>query len=168
MKVYITYDRYEHNEWFYVYYIGRNYDKAYKHCIEEDLPSFISYGPDDCHSFQLQELEMSEYMYRKLRKWVNAEKLTPDEQGKFDELMERIYENYDCEFESETIIFTDGCSDYYDIIEYHCGSKPDSDDYEDEEEYEEAMAEYNNKVDELNSNDELFDKVLKEYIVSAY
>jgi hypothetical protein len=165
MKVYITYDRYEHNEWFCVYYIGRNYDKAYESCIKEDLPSFISYGPDDCHSFQLQELEMSEYMYRKLRKWVNAEKLSDKEQDKFDDLMEKIYYG---DFEAETLLFTDGCSDYFEMIRYHCGEEPDSDDYEDEEEYENALAEYENSVDELRSDDELFDKVLHEYIASTY
>ena len=165
MLVYITYDRYEHDEWFNVYFLGRNYDKAYKHCIEEDLPNFISYGPDDCHSFQLQELEMSEYMYRKLRKWVNAEKLTHKEQEEFDELMERIY---DGEFTTETFLFTDGCTDMFEIIGYHCGEKPEQSDYDDDDEYEEAMAEYQNSVDELYTNEELYTKVLKEYIASTY
>ena len=165
IKVYITYDRYEHDEWFEVYHLGRNYDKAHQKCIEEDLPSFISYGPDDCHSFQLQELEMSEYMYRKLRKLVNKNEFTPDEQTEFDNLMERIY---DGEFTTETFLFTDGCSDYYEIIRYHCGDEPDPDNYEDEDEYNNAMSEYEAKADELRSDNELFDKVLKEYIVSAY
>lgn len=164
MDVYITYDRYEHNEWFNVYYLGTNYDKAYKHCIEEDLPSFIEYGPDDCHSFQLQKIVISQYMYNKLRKWVKADKLDAEEQKKFDEFMEKVYDNY---FDSESILFTDGCSDYHAIIEYYCGEEPDCDDY-DEEEYEQALAAYEEKVDEIRSNNELFGKILREYVVATY
>ena len=156
MKVYITYDRYEHDEWFEVCYLGRDYDKAYSHCIEVDLPDFISCGPDDCHSFQLKELEMSEYMYRKLRKFVNAENLSYREQKTFDDLMIRIH---DGEFEEEIILFTDGCSDNYEIIDYYCksvGIEADDDD-----------ARYNVE-EKLFNDEELYLKVVKDYIKYNY
>ena len=156
MKVYITYDRYEHDEWFYVYYLGRNYDKAYAHCVEVDLPDFISYGPDDCHSFQLKELEMSEYMYRKLRKFVNAKKLSREEQNAFDDLMIKIHDGY---FEEETLLSTDGCSDNSELIEFYCQSVGiEADDYD-------AIDEAEKK---LFNDEELYTKTLKEYIAIYY
>ena len=84
MDVYLTYDRYEHNEWFYVYHIGTDYDNTYKSLIEENLFSFISCGPDDCHSFQMVKISISRNTYYKLRKWVNADELDREEQDKFD------------------------------------------------------------------------------------
>ena len=51
MKVYICYDRYEHDEWFNVFYVDTNRDESIRHCKEIDLPDFLSCGPDDCHSF---------------------------------------------------------------------------------------------------------------------
>ena len=41
MNVYITYDRYEHNEWFCVYHIDTDLDRAIEHCREIDLFDFI-------------------------------------------------------------------------------------------------------------------------------
>lgn len=113
-SVYIIYDRYEHDEWYSVYYLGTNYDKAVKNFKEKALPKFISYGPDDCHSFQLQHVFMSDYRYRQLRALVNAK-------DKEDELREFMIEIYDEEeYEVETIFFTDGCSDALEIIQLYC------------------------------------------------
>lgn len=59
MEVYITYDRYEHDEWYDISWIGINKEQAIKQFKEQELPSFLEYGPDDCHSFQLVEVVMS-------------------------------------------------------------------------------------------------------------
>ena len=53
MVVYICYDRYEHDEWINVEYIGTDKDESIRKVKEEILPDFLMYGPDDCHSFQL-------------------------------------------------------------------------------------------------------------------
>lgn len=165
MDVYITYDRYEHNEWFYVYHIDRDYDSAYKSLIEEDLPSFISYGPDDCHCFQMVKVSLSKNRYYQLRKWVNAENLDKEEQDKFDDFMIKVYNNY---FDCESISSTDGQSDFFEIIDEYCGAEPSEDDYDTEEEYEDALAEYENKKDELLADDEKFSEALRNHIANCY
>ena len=63
MNIYITYDRYEHDEWFSVFHIETNKARAIKHFREIDLIDFICYGPDDCHSFQLQKVVLSKKEY---------------------------------------------------------------------------------------------------------
>ena len=165
MDVYLTYDRYEHNEWFYVYHIDTNYDSAYKSLIEEDLFSFISYGPDDCHSFQMVKISVSRSTYYKLRKWVNADELDGEEQDKFDKFMTKVYQNY---FDCESLVFTDGQSDFFEIVQKVCGEEPIEEDYDSEEEYEKALTEYENLKDELYSVDEKFKEALRSHIANCY
>ena len=110
MHVYITYDRYEHNEWLSIYTIETNKQRAIKKFKEEDLPSFLEYGPDDCHSFQLQCVEMSKSLYNKLLKW-NESSDRCDEKN-LEELLIAIYQEEE-DFEVETLYYTDGCSDNF-------------------------------------------------------
>lgn len=150
--VYITYDRYEHDEWYSVYHLGVNYDKAIQDFREVSLPSFINYGPDDCHSFQLQRVVMSDYKYRKLRALVNAA-------DKEDELREFLMEIYDGdEYEVETIFFTDGCSDAWEIVRLYCDEN--GLDYENPDEQEEAR--------EALEDEETWDEYIALYINSNY
>ena len=61
---------------------------------------------------------------------------------------------------SETLLSTDGCSDFYRIIEYYGQMKGiDPEDYED---FEDELQE------ELCGDDELYKKVLKQYINDNY
>jgi hypothetical protein len=41
MNLYITYDRYEHDEWYYIYGYGTNRSQEIKKCKEEYLPDFF-------------------------------------------------------------------------------------------------------------------------------
>ena len=66
MNVYITYDRYERDEWYSLYGVETNKKRAIKKFLEEYLPDFLDYGPDDCHSFQLQKVILTAREYKEL------------------------------------------------------------------------------------------------------
>ena len=165
VDVYITYDRYEHNEWFYVYNIDMDKDDAYNHCIKTDLPDFIGYGPDDCHSFQLQRVSMTKKDLNKLKKFIKSDENGEGACREFEDMMTKIFEG---DYETELILSTDGQSDFFEIMKEYCGPEPEYDDFEDENDYHNAYAEYQNKQDELMANEEEFLKAIKEHIVSCY
>lgn len=158
MKVYITYDRYEKDEWYNIYYVSTDREDSIRHCKETDLVDFISYGPDDCHSFQLQEVEMTPEEYETFKSWVDDDSQSLENYGdKSSDLFKKMVEIFDSD--SEVIISTDGCTDNVDIIHFYGNQKgldtEDSDIYYDIEE-------------ELFNNQELYDKVLKDYINETY
>ena len=158
MNVYIAYDRYEHDEWYSVYNIETNKQRAIKHFKEEDLPSFISYGPDDCHSFQLQRVVMTAKQYHRLCYLVENEgSHTCDTSDELKDLLMSIFDEND--FEVDTLMSTDGCSDIWDLVRYYC--ERNGGDCENDDDFEKAQ-------EELFNNDELFENVLKEYIKIAY
>ena len=156
MHVYITYDRYEHNEWLSVYTIETNRQRAIKKFKEEDLPSFLEYGPDDCHSFQLQCVEMSKSLYNKLLKW-NESSDRCDEKN-LEELLIAIYQE-EKDFEVETLYYTDGCSDNFELIRFYC--EMHGLDAEDDDVNEEVQ-------NKLWNNDEVYKETLKKYIALNY
>ena len=153
MNIYIAYDRYERDEWYSIYHIETNRLRAIKHFKEVDLVDFISYGPDDCHSFQLQKVVMANKGYREL---LDVYKNGSDEDIK--DFMMPIYDEDD-EFEVETIFFTDGCSDNFELIEFYCRRIGiEADDYDAIEEAEENLF----------NDEELYLKILKDYIKCNY
>lgn len=171
MKVYVVFDRYEHNEWFNVFYVGPNREKSIKHCKEIDLPDFLCYGPDDCHFFQLVEVEMSRPKYTRLKKWVeefgSCEGTEKDRD--FYDFMVDMYEVIgDYSKVTETLISTDGCSDYYEIVRYYSVFYKDKDIEEVSDHDWLFTEEYNEFYEELNDNEDLFDKVIKEYVQDTY
>ena len=155
VKVYITYDRYEHNEWLSVYTIETNRQRAIKKFKEEDLPGFLGYGPDDCHSFQLQCVEMSKSLYNNLLKW-NESSERCDEKN-LEELLIAIYGEEE-DFEVETLYSTDG-SDNWDLLRFY--AEMNGLNYEDDDVAEEVQ-------EKLWNNDELYNEVLKKYIELYY
>ena len=162
MKVYITYDRYERDEWYNMFYISTNKEDSIKHCKEIDLPDFISYGPDDCHSFQLQEVEMTKEQYDTFMKWVNEDQSLENYGSKSSELfkfMVDIFDETDVVGNVTTIISTDGCTDNVDIVHYY-GNKKGLDTEDDEIFYDLET--------ELFSDEKLYEKILKEYINDTY
>ena len=164
MKVYVCYDRYENDEWFNVYSIGTDRDVSIEKCKKEDLPDFISYGPDDCHSFQLVEVELTQEEYEQLLEWDKDDSMSlEDSDSPYYQFMCDLYDD---QYETETIISTDGQSDVYEIVQFFMDCYElenylsDIPDDEDKLKYE---------VQELLfSNDELFDKVMREYIEGTY
>ena len=155
MRVYITYDRYEHDEWLSIYTIETNKQRAIKKFKEEDLPSFLGYGPDDCHSFQLQKVEMSKPLYDNLLKWNESSDKYDEENLK--ELLIAIFDEEE-EFEVETLYSTDG-SDNWDLLRFYASIN--GLDYDDDDVAEEIQ-------EKLFNNDELYNEVLKKYISLNY
>ena len=162
MKVYITYDRYERDEWYSIYNISLDREESIRHCKEVDLPSFLEYGPDDCHSFQLQEVEMAQEEYDLFMKWYSEDQSLENYGDRSSDLFKKMVEFYDQTGYNDpnVLISTDGCSDFYDILKYYGQMKgidpEDFDDLEDDLQYE------------LCSDDELYGKVLRQYINDTY
>jgi hypothetical protein len=162
MKVYITYDRYERDEWYNIYHVSTDREESIRHCKEEDLVNFISYGPDDCHSFQLQEVEMTEEQYDTLMKWIEEEQSLENygkESSDFFKFMVDLFDRTGVAGDTSRIISTDGCSDNADIVHYY-GSQKGLDTKDDDVYYE--------LEEELFDNEDLYKKVLKEYINATY
>jgi hypothetical protein len=102
MKVYICYDRYEHDEWYSVYSISTDRDETIRKCKEEDLPSFIEYGPDDCHSFQLVEVELTREQYEQLLKWDKDD--TQSLEDNSSDYYNFMYDLYHGKYETDSIL----------------------------------------------------------------
>jgi hypothetical protein len=122
---------------------------------EEDLPGFLEYGPDDCHVFQLQQIDMPKSAYLDLCNWVEHES-EGDNSNKLRELLIDIYEDV---YITKTLFSTDGCSDNYELLLFYADKH--GLDYEDCD----VAAEIQEK---LYSDDELYMKTLKEYIRHNY
>lgn len=163
MKIYITYDRYENDEWYNIYNVDTNRENAVKHCKEVDLPKFLSYGPDDCHSFQLQEVEMTESEYQDFMRMINEDQSLENYGNDSSDLFMKMVEIYDLPMGNrspELIINTDGCSDIPEIIQYYAQQKGiEAEDFEDVEDDLQM---------ELFGNDELLFKVIQEYVNDTY
>lgn len=161
MKVYVTYDRYERDEWYNIYSISTNRNESIKHCKEVDLPDFISYGPDDCHSFQLQEVKMTKSQYDTFMKWIEEDQSLENYGSKSSDLFNFMVNLFDGTggVEVETIISTDGCTDNIDVVHYY-GKTIGKDTSDDEVFYD---------LQELLYDDEdLYTKTLKDYINDTY
>ena len=169
MKVYICYDRYEHNEWFSVFYVGTDRDEAIRHCKEIDLPDFLNYGPGDCHSFQLVKVKLTKKQYEQLLTWYNDSTQSLEDYGdESSDYYKFMYDLYDDKYKTETIIWTDGCSDLYDIVRYYSVNYKNKDVDEVSEHDWLFTDEYDDFYEELTSDEELFEKVIKEYVRDTY
>jgi hypothetical protein len=173
MKVYICFDRYERDEWYNVFFISTDRDESIRKCKEETLPDFLNYGPDDCHSFQLVEVEMFQKDYDRLLKWDND----PDQKLENYGDKSSDYFNWMCELfdligcvdqQYMILISTDGCSDYTEIVKYYSVFYKNKD-IEDVSDYEWVFSdEYDEYYEELTSDDDLCEKVIKEYVRDTY
>ncbi len=154
MKVYITYDRYEHDEWFNIYQITTKMSEVRKE-YKKNLIDFISYGPDDCHSYQIQIVDLTKEEYELLKSHVDN---TIDDDDEFMELMIKIYDECRwCHYpDSNCLISTDGCSDNVDMVDFWI-------------EYKGLDEDDRDQIEEDIYNDEnLYQKVLKKYINNTY
>jgi hypothetical protein len=159
MKVYITYDRYEHNEWFSVDTIETSLTRSLKKFREEDLPSFIKYGPDDCHSFQLQRVNITKKEYEQLLSWDKDPTQTLDSESDYYNFMCEIYDKVGCVDDGDIICCTDGCSDIFELPHFYgLMSHIDTSDEE----------VYNKIMERLCEDDSFCDMVVKEYIRCNY
>lgn len=171
MKVYVVFDRYERNEWINVFYVGTDREESIKHCKEIDLPDFICYGPDDCHSFQLVEVEMTETQFNKLLDWVEQIggcEGTEKDKDFFDFMVDMYEERGEYSEVIDTLISTDGCSDFYEIVRYYSVFYKDKE-VEDVSDQEWLFTdEYEEFYEELTNDEDLCEKVIKEYVRDTY
>lgn len=173
MKVYICFDRYERDEWYNVFFISTDRDESIRKCKEETLPDFLNYGPDDCHSFQLVEVEMFKKDYDRLLKWDNDpdQKLENygDKSSDYFKWMCKLYDLTGCVDRPYIILIsTDGCSDYTEIVRYYSVFYKNKD-IEDVSDHEWIFSdEYDEYYEELVNDDELCEKVIKEYVQETY
>ena len=167
MKVYIIYDRYEHNEWFSVNYIGTRKSESIKKFKEECLPDFLCYGPDDCHSYQLQVVDMTKQEYEQLLDWDNDNTQSledyGDESSPYYNFMCKVYEDCDWSNPNVVLLCTDGCSEYSSIVRYYGLIKGLDSDVVNEYDWV-FTDEYDEYYDELMNDDDLFERMCKEYI----
>jgi len=155
LTVYITYDRYEHDEWFSIDQVTLDWEDVEKEW-KKNLYEFINYGPDDCHSYQIQEVELEIEEYQRLRDIVDNHY---DLDGEDNELMSRIFDQCDWNNPESCHLCTDGCSDFLEMINYYCGER--GLDPEDED--------VNDEVTELLQNDtKVFEDTLTKYIDDTY
>jgi hypothetical protein len=164
MNVYITYDRYECSEWFNIYNIDTSVTRSLKKFRDIDLPSFLDYGPDDCHSFILQRVEMTKKEYEQVLSWMNDNNQSLENYGdKSSDLfrfMEDIYDRVGCVGYNDDIIrSTDGCSDICELPHFY--GQMSHQDTSNDDVYDEIM-------DKLQEDDNLRRMVIKEYIRCNY
>lgn len=156
MKVYIIYDRYEGNEFFQIYNICKSINEV-KQVYKQSLIDFCECSPDDCHSFQCQEVKVTDKELKILEDYMKN--------GKSPEgykLMEKIYE--DCVWcyspDSNCLFCTDGCTDNTDVfVDYMSEQHPDVDEDSDE---------WYDMQDEFYSDDDLYKSELNKYIDRNY
>lgn len=162
MKVYITYDRYEHNEWFYIYQITNKINEVRKD-LKKNLTDFIGYGPDDCHSYQIQVVNLTNNEVEKLTTQV---KNSIEYGDNLYDLMCNIYKK--CNFGPNTtncLLSTDGCSDNVELVYFYMREQGIDVDNKTPEELEDLFSEYEEIV--YGDND-LYNEVLDKYIDETY
>ena len=164
MKVYITYDRYERNEWFSIENVDTSLKRSLKKFKETDLPEFINYGPDDCHFFLLQRVDMTKKEYEQLLSWIEDPTQTlenhGDESSDLFKFMCDIYDRVGCvDYEDDIIYSTDGCSDIFELPHFY--GKMSHQDTSDQDVYDRLM-------ERLCEDEDLRKVVLKEYIRCTY
>ena len=159
MKVYITYDRYERDEWYNIYYISTSKTEAVEHCREHDLFDFISCGPDDCHSFQLQVVDMTKKEYELFMKMYNENQSLENCGSNSSDLLKKMIDIFhSITGAGSVLISTDGCSDYDDLTHYY-GRKKGLDTSDDT-----VFCDIEEELDD----EALRNNVLKDYIKDNY
>jgi hypothetical protein len=161
MKVYITYFRYDRNENYDIYHIDLSKKSSIKHLKEHDVPSFLGYGPDDVSYLVLKEVDMSK---SDLTTLINLSINSRDYDNELIKFMTEIHEG-----DGEEIYFTSG-DEVWEVLEYFRTSGNydldtllgvDTSSVDDDDLSEMCQ-------EKLFEDDDLFDKVLKDYINIYY
>lgn len=145
MKFYITYDMYEHDEWFNIYQITLKMSEVKKD-YKKNLLDFLSYGPDDCHSYQIQIVDLTEEDYKLLSSQVG--KIIDPTNKEVYELMKRIGDDYIwCQYDdTNCLLCTDGCTDIDNLDDSLRNQGLDDDEieqiYYDEDQYKKQLKKY--------------------------
>lgn len=145
MKFYITYDMYEHDEWFNIYQITPKMSEVKKD-YKKNLLDFLNYGPDACHSYQIQIVDLTEEDYKLLSSQVG--KTIDPTNKKVYELMKRIGDDCIwCQYDdTNCLLCTDGCTDIDNLDDSLRNQGLDDDEieqiYYDEDQYKKQLKKY--------------------------
>ena len=152
MKVYIIYDRYGRDEFFQIYNICKSIDEV-RQVYKQSLVDFCKAGPDDCHSFQCQEVEITNKEFEILVGYMRG-----NESDEGYNLMVKIHEDcLWCQYPDSNCLFcTDGYSEVEEVF-----SKYMEDQYPD---IDEDSDEWYDIQDEFYSNDDLYETELMKHI----
>lgn len=163
MKVYITYFRYDRDENYSIYHIDFNKRSSIKHYKEEDLPSFLGYGPDDVSILTLQEVDLTKTQLTELIRLYGRGK---DYDQELIDFMIPIFDNN----YGDSCIFSDSGDTVWEVLEFfRTSGHYDLDSLlgEDTSDYDEDCLEEMCQ-DKLFDDDKLFEQVLKDYIKLYY
>ena len=156
MKVYITYDRYEHDEWFQVYHYSTSKSEIMK-TLKSDLIDFISYGPDDCHSFQCQVVDIPKSKFDRLTYLLSLNLDTTEYSDDDKELKDILIDIFDEWSPDNCILFTDGCTDNDELVKYILKNDEDFENSDEEEVYEKLI-----------DDQDYYDLWLNKYVSNEY
>lgn len=163
MKIYLTYYRYDQGESYSVYNIDKSLQRSYTHWKEEDLPSFLGYGPDDVSQLYLVRCDLSKTDIEILKESMDS---PSDFDVEFDNLMDAIHEEVD---EDDIICQTTGeeCFEVLQWFQKYFRAFIDPNDY-----WEEIPEDEDELSDELQQilfdDDSILNRVLKVYIQAVY
>ena len=153
MKVYIIYDRYEHNEFITIYNISKSM-KEFKKDYKDEIRSFLEMGPDDCHTFVGQIVNVNDDQLEVLEDYWNSE--DPDDSHPGFNLMEEIWSKNS----SKNCLFMIDSYDNTKVFEeYMSEQHPD---------IEEETDEWYELEEEFYDNDTLYETELTKYIDRNY
>lgn len=161
MKVYITYFRYDRGENYSIYHIDLYKKSSINHFKTTDLPSFLSYGPDDVSYLVLKEVEMSKKDFNTL---ILLSEKKEDYDNEVIDFMDQIHDG-----DGDEIFYTSG-DEVWEVLEFFKTSGNydldsmlgcDTDSIDDDDLKEMCQ-------EKLFDDDDLFDEVLKDYIKIYY
>lgn len=166
MRVYVTYFRYDRGESYSIYHIDTSLKSSYQHWKEEDLPSFLGYGPDDVSQLYLIRCNLTKTELEILKEAKNS---LSDFDIEFDNLMDSIHE----EVSDDDVLCQTSGDECFGILEWfknHFRSFINPLDFWETE--EDIPTDEDDLIDELQEilfdNDSIWDKVLKKYIQIHY
>ena len=163
MRVYVTYFRYDRGENYSIYHIDTSLKSAYQHWKDEDLPSFLGYGPDDVSQLYLIRCNLTKSEIEILKDSLTS---PSDFDIEFDNLMDSIHEEVE---EGDLLCQTSGdeCFEVLEWFQSHFRAFINPDDYW--EEIPEDEDELNDELQQiLFDNEPVWDKVIKSYIRTHY
>lgn len=166
MRVYVTYYRYDRGESYSIYHIDTSMRNSIKHWKEEDLPSFLGYGPDDVSQLYLVRCNLTKTEIEVLKDSMISR---TDYDVEFTNLIDSIHEDMD---NDDIIYYTTG-DENFEVLQWfqeHFRWFINPLNYwETEDDIPTDEDELNDELQQILSDDEpVFDLVLKRYIQTHY
>ena len=156
MTVYITFNVYDHSE-FYLLDATTNMQTAVKKYKEKHLLDFYEGAQPDISQLVLATIEITTYKYNLLKKYLKFDEQSKEFEGKVTEILSSIYETE--EYEE---IFCEQGDFCIDAMRYYC----EENDIEIDEEYD--IDDIVEKLEEYDDHKEDLVPIFVSYIESYY